>query len=97
MQWDRTYEERAAAAACPPPTSAAGAPQPFALCSLLSALSAKSLSVSSSFREPETDRHPQVKRRFLVQPDLPREIVHELLDELLVLDVDELFQVLKLG
>src|SRR5687767_6321922 len=94
MSRDRTSEASAGAAAYLRPISAAAGLQFSALCPLPSALSPTSGSVSSPFREPQTDSHPQMKRRFLVQPDLPREIVHELLDQLLIVLVDELFQTL---
>jgi hypothetical protein len=36
--------------------------------------------VSAPFRESQTDGHPEVECRFLVQPDLPGEIVNKLFD-----------------
>ena len=46
----------------------------------------------SSFGEPEPDGHAEMKRRFLVQPDLPCEVVDQLFDELVVMFVDDFFQ-----
>src|SRR5687768_7764083 len=52
-------------------------------------------SVSSPFREPQADSHAEVKGRFLVQPDLARQIVDELLDELIILFAHDLFEALN--
>src|SRR5215203_4217713 len=83
MSGDRTCEAPAAAAACPPPTSAAGVPLP-----------GTSASVPPPLGEPQPDSHAQVKRRFLIEPDLPRQVIDELLEQLAVLFADDLLQVL---
>ena len=81
MSSDRNGEAREAAGAFPRPISGAAELG----CALASALALeRRTSVPSSLSEPQPDRHAEVKCRFLVQPDLPREVVHELFDQLVI-------------
>src|SRR5687768_3067703 len=85
---------REAAGACRRPTSAEVECGPSVIGSAPGVLSATPPSVSSPFREPQSDGHAEMEGSFLVEPDLPREVVDELFDELVIIFVDELFQAL---
>src|SRR5688500_6740262 len=94
MPRDSACGVREAAGVCRPPISAAVERHLFALCPLHSAQREMYRSVPSPFREAESHGHAQMERGFLVEPDLPREIIDELFDELMIGFVDELFQAL---